>query len=78
MAGAIGTYLDVDSSVRIGMFPPLPLDRFKQVGNAGGAGARQMPISSERRQAAVAAAERVRYIELAVHPALTRKYVKAL
>lgn len=78
VAGAFGTYLDIDSSVRIGMFPPLPPERFKQVGNAAGAGARQMLISSERRQAAVAAAQRVEYVELTIHPEFTRKYVKAL
>ena len=49
VAGAFGTYLDIASTVRTGMFPPLPLDRFKQVGNAAGAGARQMLVSATRR-----------------------------
>ena len=49
VAGAFGTYLDIASTVRTGMFPPLPLDRFRQVGNAAGAGARQMLVSADRR-----------------------------
>jgi len=44
VAGAFGTYLDIASTVRTGMFPPLPLDRFKQGGNAAGAGARQILV----------------------------------
>jgi uncharacterized 2Fe-2S/4Fe-4S cluster protein (DUF4445 family) len=32
VAGAFGTYLDVGSALAIGMFPPLPRERFVQVG----------------------------------------------
>ena len=68
VAGAFGTYLDIASTVRTGMFPPLPLERFKQVGNAAGAGARQMLISAERRTFAAQRARQVAYVELTVHP----------
>ena len=78
VAGAFGTYLDIASTVRTGMFPPLPLARFKQVGNAAGAGARQMLISVERRTFAAERARQVAYVELTVHPEFTRKYMKAL
>ncbi|MGC9397299.1 MAG: ASKHA domain-containing protein, partial [Anaerolineae bacterium] len=66
VAGAFGTYLDLESAIRIGMFPPLPLERFKQVGNAAGTGARQMLISSAQRRLAAQIGERVRYVELTV------------
>ena len=49
VAGAFGTYLDIASTVRTGMFPACRWARFRQVGNAAGAGARQMLISAERR-----------------------------
>jgi uncharacterized 2Fe-2S/4Fe-4S cluster protein (DUF4445 family) len=78
IAGAFGTYLDVHSGIRIGMFPPLPALRFSQVGNAAGAGARQMLVSMERRTAAARLARRARYVELTVHPDFTAKYMKAL
>ena len=78
VAGAFGTYLDVASTVRTGMFPALPLERFKQVGNAAGAGARQMLISASRRAFAAQRAREVAYVELTVHPEFTRKYMKAL
>jgi len=78
VAGAFGTYLDIGSTVRTGMFPPLPLDRFKQVGNAAGAGARQMLISAGRRSVAAGLARQVAYVELTVHPEFTRKYLHAM
>jgi uncharacterized 2Fe-2S/4Fe-4S cluster protein (DUF4445 family) len=78
VAGAFGTYLDIASTVRTGMFPTLPLERFKQVGNAAGAGARQMLISASRRAFAAQRAREVAYVELTIHPEFTRKYIKAL
>jgi len=44
VAGAFGTYLDLRSAVRVGMFPSLPLEKFRQVGTRW-RGARQMLVS---------------------------------
>jgi uncharacterized 2Fe-2S/4Fe-4S cluster protein (DUF4445 family) len=78
VAGAFGTYLDLESTVRVGMFPPLPLDKFSQVGNAAGTGARQLLVSKARRAAATRLAEQVTYVELTIHPDFGKKYMKAL
>lgn len=78
VAGAFGTYLDLKSAMSIGMFPPLPLQRFKQVGNAAGTGARQMLISATRRREAEAIVDRVRYIELTAHPNFSDVYMSAM
>lgn len=78
VAGAFGTYLDVASAVAVGMFPNLPLDRFKQVGNAAGAGARQMLLSVDRRKTADDLARRIDYVELTTHPHFTDEYIKAI
>jgi uncharacterized 2Fe-2S/4Fe-4S cluster protein (DUF4445 family) len=78
VAGAFGTYLDVNSAMRIGMFPRLPLDRFHQIGNAAGAGARQMLVSMAQRQKAIELAERVEYIELTTHPGFRDEFIKAI
>jgi uncharacterized 2Fe-2S/4Fe-4S cluster protein (DUF4445 family) len=48
VAGAFGTYINIESAVQIGMFPRIPLERYRQVGNAAGAGARQMLVSGAR------------------------------
>jgi uncharacterized 2Fe-2S/4Fe-4S cluster protein (DUF4445 family) len=53
IAGAFGAYLEVTSCARIGMFPTLPIERYKQVGDAAGTGARQLTPSARRREAAV-------------------------
>ena len=68
IAGAFGTYIQVPSAVQIGMFPELPIQRFHQVGNAAGIGAKQALISAERRQAANEIVERIEYVELTTHP----------
>jgi uncharacterized 2Fe-2S/4Fe-4S cluster protein (DUF4445 family) len=78
VAGAFGTYLDLDSAVRIGMFPDVPRERFQQVGNAAGTGARQMLVSAQRRRLAQDLAQRNRYIELTTYPDFTQRYVAAL
>lgn len=78
VAGAFGTYINLASAVRIGMFPDIPLDRFEQVGNSAGAGARQLLISTKQRQLATEIAHRSTYIELAANPSFTEAYSRAL
>ncbi|MCK6423743.1 MAG: ASKHA domain-containing protein [Burkholderiaceae bacterium] len=64
IAGAFGAYIRVESARAIGLLPPLPLDRFEQVGNAAGLGVQQMLSSRERRQRAAQIARQARYVEL--------------
>jgi len=77
IAGAFGTLIDVESAVAIGMLPHLPLDRFKQVGNAAGTGARLALISRSQRLQAQRIALRDGYIELACIPDFNRKFAEA-
>ncbi len=77
VAGAFGTFIDVASAVTIGMFPALPLERFKQVGNAAGTGARLALISRSQRAEAERIAGADRYIELASVPGFNRKFAEA-
>ncbi len=78
VAGAFGTHLDLASAVRIGMFPPLPLEAFHQVGNAAGVGARLMLTSQSVRQAAERLAWMSNYIELTVAPEFTGFYENSI
>jgi uncharacterized 2Fe-2S/4Fe-4S cluster protein (DUF4445 family) len=77
IAGAFGTFIDVESAVTIGMLPALPLDRFKQVGNAAGTGARLALISRSQRLLAQQIAARDGYIELATIPDFNHKFAEA-
>ena len=78
IAGAFGTYIDVANAVKIGMFPPLPLEKFKQVGNAAGSGARQLLLSRQQRADALILARRENYIELTTYPGFTDVFVQAM
>ena len=77
IAGAFGTYIDVSSAITIGMLPAIPLNRFQQVGNAAGMGAKMALISLSKRAEGAAVASRVRYIELASAPNFTQTFIQA-
>jgi uncharacterized 2Fe-2S/4Fe-4S cluster protein (DUF4445 family) len=77
IAGAFGTFIDVKSAIIIGMLPDLPLERFKQVGNAAGTGARLALISQSERKKSREIAQRDHYIELARVPNFSRKFAEA-
>lgn len=78
IAGAFGTYIHIPSAVHVGMFPNLPLDRFSQIGNAAGVGAKQMLVSRQRRRLAVEISQRIEYVELTIHPQFTDQFMKYL
>ena len=78
IAGAFGTYINVPSALHIGMFPSIPLTHFEQVGNAAGAGARQMLVSAQQRSLAEQLARQVKYIELSTYPNFTNIFSRSL
>jgi len=77
IAGAFGTFIDIKSAITIGMLPDLPLERYIQVGNAAGTGARLALISQAEREKANEIAQRDDYIELAKIPNFNRKFAEA-
>ncbi len=78
VAGAFGTHLDLPSALRVGMFPMLPIERFHQVGNAAGVGARHMLLSRRLRGETVTAARGVEYIELTTYMEFTPTFVDSM
>jgi len=78
IAGAFGSYIDVQNALWIGMFPPLPADRFEQVGNAAGVGARLALISGELRALAEEIAAQAEYVELTNDPRFTAAFTEAM
>ena len=77
IAGAFGTYIDLASAVAIGMLPSLPLNRFRQVGNAAGMGAKLALISLSKRAEAQTIASQVKYIELGSARNFQQTFVQA-
>ncbi len=78
IAGAFGTYIDVSSAIVIGMFPPLPLGCFNQVGNAAGMGAKLALVSQEQRAKAAEIAHQVEYIELTNDRRFVDEFARAM
>jgi uncharacterized 2Fe-2S/4Fe-4S cluster protein (DUF4445 family) len=78
IAGAFGVYLDVQSCIRIGMFPDIPRERFTQVGNAAGAGVRMTLTSRAARVKAGELAVRCRHFELSTQPDFQKVFMKRI
>ncbi len=78
VAGAFGTYIDVGSAIGIAMFPDLPLERFQQVGNAAGAGARMALLSRQARARAIEIAGKAEYVELTNDARFTEQFTLAM
>jgi len=78
VAGAFGTYIDIDSAVAIGLLPDLPRERFHQVGNAAGMGAKLALLSRAERQRAWQLARQVEYIELTTDPRFSIQFTQAM
>jgi uncharacterized 2Fe-2S/4Fe-4S cluster protein (DUF4445 family) len=68
LAGAFGNYIRIESALRIGLLPPIGVDRVLPVGNAAGAGAKLALLSTRERERANRLAGRIEHIELASHP----------
>jgi uncharacterized 2Fe-2S/4Fe-4S cluster protein (DUF4445 family) len=77
IAGAFGSYIDVSSAMAVGMLPSLPVNRFEQVGNAAGFGAKLALISLKKRSEASKIASMINYIELASAPHFNKTFVQA-
>jgi uncharacterized 2Fe-2S/4Fe-4S cluster protein (DUF4445 family) len=64
VAGAFGAHVDVESAIEIGLFPDIPRERIRAVGNAAGVGVARMATSGDERRFAADLARRCRYVEL--------------
>jgi len=78
IAGAFGTYIDIDSAIKVGMFPDIPTQRFHQVGNAAGAGAKDLLISADLRHRAEKIKDRIEYVELTTHHDFMRTFLERM
>ncbi len=78
IAGAFGSYLDIESAKAIGLFPHMPHARFRQVGNAAGVGAKQMLLSKQMRNRSECLTANTDYVELTTYPKFNRKFALAM
>src|SRR5213593_541791 len=78
LAGGFGNYLSIDSAIRIGLIPALPLSRVRYVGNAASLGAQLCLLSEAERARADAIASRIEHVSLAAHPDFEQIFVDAM
>jgi len=78
LAGGFGNYLSIPSAVRIGLIPPLPLERIRYVGNAAALGAQLALVSEEERARAERLARSIEHLSLATHPDFQDLFVEAM
>lgn len=78
LAGSFGNYIRIESALRIGLLPPVEIDRITPVGNAAGAGAKLALISTKERERASRLAAVIEHIELAGHPDYRNEFVERM
>jgi uncharacterized 2Fe-2S/4Fe-4S cluster protein (DUF4445 family) len=65
IAGAFGNYLDLDNSLALDLFPPVPRDRVAFVGNAAGVGAQMALIDTRARKRMAKLRSGIGFLDLA-------------
>ncbi|MDE3074255.1 MAG: DUF4445 domain-containing protein [Chloroflexota bacterium] len=78
IAGAFGSYLNIDSTLAIGLLPRFPNARYLQVGNAAGVGAKLMLLSLPERRRAREMARETGYLELTTTAGFSRRFARAM
>lgn len=78
IAGAFGSYLNLDSALDIGLLPRLPNAAYRQVGNAAGLGARSVLRSMAERARARRVAAGTGYLELTTLPGFQARFARAM
>jgi len=74
IAGAFGSFLNVENAIAMGLFPDLPNAVYRQVGNAAAIGAKWILISKAARQRAQQIQRQTRYHELTSYPKFNRAF----
>ncbi|MEA4901958.1 ASKHA domain-containing protein [Desulfitobacterium sp.] len=78
LAGAFGNYIKKESALRIGLLPPLPIEKISAIGNAAGDGAKMALLSTEERERASVLADRAEHLELSARMDFQEQFIKAL
>jgi uncharacterized 2Fe-2S/4Fe-4S cluster protein (DUF4445 family) len=77
IAGGIGSGINVEQAIRIGMLPRLPVERYRYIGNSSLAGAYAMLTSRGACQKLRDLSRGITYLELSSHPGYMDEFVAA-
>ena len=78
IAGAFGNFLDIKKAITIGLFPDLPFEKFRYIGNASLMGSYMCLVSQEFKEKQKQLAQRMTYLELNTDPTYMEQYTGAL
>jgi uncharacterized 2Fe-2S/4Fe-4S cluster protein (DUF4445 family) len=78
IAGAFGNYLNIANAQRIGLVPPVSLNKVTFIGNAALTGAQLALLSTQYREEAGRLAKSVEFVDLARHPDFSATYTASL
>jgi uncharacterized 2Fe-2S/4Fe-4S cluster protein (DUF4445 family) len=78
VAGAFGSYLNLESALAIGLLPRLPQAAYSQVGNSAGVGAKMALLSHRERARAAQIARRTGYVELTTFAGFNRRFARSM
>ncbi len=77
VAGGIGSGINMQNAIAIGMFPNLPVELYSYIGNSSLAGAYTMSLSDEANDKTEEVAKNMTYMELSTHPGYMDSFVAA-
>jgi uncharacterized 2Fe-2S/4Fe-4S cluster protein (DUF4445 family) len=77
VAGGLGSGLDVEKAIRIGMFPKIPLEKYHYIGNTSLTGAYAMVNSAGATAKVAEIGGGMTYLELSSHPGYMDEFVAA-
>lgn len=78
IAGGLGNALDIEKSIILGLFPDLPMEKFKFIGNASVTGAKMCLLSEENFDEAKRVASSMTYIDLSTDSEFMNNYTASL
>ncbi len=78
LAGGFGSFIDIESAIRIGLLPSELRGRIKSIGNAAGSGAVEALLSGEMLKVTQGIKARVKHVELSGSAEFVDEYVECM
>ena len=78
LAGAFGNFINKESARRLGLIPPVALNKIESVGNAAGRGTEMVLLSDEMKRKCGKISQEVAYIELSSRKDFQKEFMDAM
>jgi len=75
VAGGIGSGINMENAVSIGMFPDIPVEKFHYIGNSSLSGAYTILLSDSARERLKELSRNITYLELSTEPGYMDEFV---